>query len=268
VWLVVVLSGVEAAVLVFVLASVLGWSLRRPVGLRPGLRVAGAVGAFYGVYVGLVVATPPGARSVALRHGRLFARLEFGAPVERASVWLLAHSGPLASVAEFWYLWAHLVGTFLALALLVVFGGPSGIRRFGSGLLVLSVVALAVFAVFPVAPPALTLGRGVWLSRLAASGELPWSAFPSLHVAWADWSGITVSSLLPASRWRSLVRYGYPAVTTCVVLATGNHWVLDCLGGTVLCLLSLALTGWAGRCRPLRSCSPPLFSSASRCRLP
>jgi hypothetical protein len=268
VWLVPVVSGVEAAVLVFVLSSVLGWSLRRPVGLRAALRLSGLVGAFYGVYVQLVVATPPGLRSVALRHGRLVARLEFGAPVERGAVWLLAHSGPLSSVALFWYLWAHLVVTFLAVSLLVVYGSPAEVRRLGLGLLVLSVVALGVFAVFPVAPPALTLGRGVWLSRLAASGELPWSSLPSLHVAWADWSGITVSSLLPASRFRSLVRFGYPAVTTCVVLATGNHWVLDCLAGTALCLLALALTGWFGRCRPLRSCSPLLFSSASRCRLP
>jgi hypothetical protein len=268
VWLSVVLSGVEASALVFVLSSVLGWSLRRPVGLRPACRLSGLVGAFYALYVVLVESTPPGLRSVALRHGRLLSRIEFGAPVERASVWLLAHSGFASSVAQGWYLWAHLVGTFLAVSLLLVYGTPSQVRRYGLALLLLSVAALLVFSLYPVAPPALTFGRGVWLSRLAASGELPWSSLPSLHVAWADWSGIAVSALLPSSRFRWLPRYVYPGVTTVVVLLTGNHWVIDCLAGTALCLSALVFTGLAGRCPRLLSFSRPRFSSASLFRLP
>src|SRR5262249_21298251 len=56
-----------------------------------------------------------------------------------------------------------------------------------------------------------------------------YAAFPSLHVAWAAWCAWALSLALPG-RWRRLV-WLYPALTSLVVVGTGNHYVLDVVAG-------------------------------------
>ena len=56
-----------------------------------------------------------------------------------------------------------------------------------------------------------------------------YAAMPSLHVAWAAWCAAAVVTTT-RGRWRHLA-WLYPAVTTLVVLASANHFVLDAAGG-------------------------------------
>ena len=64
-----------------------------------------------------------------------------------------------------------------------------------------------------------------------------YAAMPSLHVAWAAWCALAVVTAC-RSRWRRLA-WLYPAVTTLVVLASANHFLLDAAGGLAVAGLGL-----------------------------
>ncbi|WP_348772480.1 phosphatase PAP2 family protein [Streptomyces sp. RPA4-2] len=67
-------------------------------------------------------------------------------------------------------------------------------------------------------------------------------AMPSLHVGWALWSGWF---LFRHARRKTLRGFGlaYPALTTLVVIATGNHYLADAIAGAFLTLLVGAVVG-------------------------
>ena len=67
----------------------------------------------------------------------------------------------------------------------------------------------------------------------------PFAAMPSLHLAWAVWSAMFAARLIRRRSLRS-VAYTYPVVTTIVVMATANHYLLDAVAGAVLALAA----GW------------------------
>jgi hypothetical protein len=124
-------------------------------------------------------------------------------------------------------------------------------------------VAFLCFWVFPVAPPRLlpsrfgiidTLvtfsqnGGHVETSLINSAGDV-YASMPSLHVAWAVWCALV---LYPVARHRvsRVLLVTYPALTTLVVLTTGNHFVLDAVAGaalvaTVRMITTKASSAWA-----------------------
>ena len=70
----------------------------------------------------------------------------------------------------------------------------------------------------------------------------PVAAMPSHHVAFAVVSGAGIAmrarSPLARAAWRA-----YPALVAVVVIATGNHYVLDVPAGAALGAAARALTG-------------------------
>ncbi|WP_254878941.1 phosphatase PAP2 family protein [Streptomyces sp. NA04227] len=113
-------------------------------------------------------------------------------------------------------------------------------------LLLTTVVALAGYYLYPLAPPRLLPGEGfvdtvlthhTWGSM--ASGDLKtvsnqYAAMPSMHIGWSLWCGLTIFALarLP---WARLLGLLYPVATLIVIVATANHFWLDAVGG-ILCL--------------------------------
>lgn len=108
--------------------------------------------------------------------------------------------------------------------------------------------ALPVFLLLPTAPPRTLDG---FVDTMAASGvdiEHPFllrfynpiAAMPSLHVAFAVVTGADLALRArrrpTAMAWRS-----YPAAVSLVVVATGNHFALDCAAGAMLGALARRL---------------------------
>jgi membrane-associated phospholipid phosphatase len=63
---------------------------------------------------------------------------------------------------------------------------------------------------------------------------------PSLHVGWAVWAAWALYPLLNRpGRW---IVIAYTAGTTIVVVATGNHWILDAAAGAAIVWLAITLT--------------------------
>ncbi len=123
-----------------------------------------------------------------------------------------------------------------------------------SSLVLASAIALVIYAAWPMAPPRYVMSGAVdTVHDVLASGghgvaglvnDL--AAMPSMHVGWALWCAVVVVRL-SASRLRHLA-WLYPLVTTLVVIATANHYLLDAVGGVVVVAVPLYLTGaWNGR---------------------
>jgi hypothetical protein len=133
-------------------------------------------------------------------------------------------------------------GAITATALVLQFRrGDPVYRRERIAALTAFVGALPCFAAFPTAPPRTldayvdTLGSRGWNLDHPVLVRLynPIAAMPSLHVALAVVTGVGCASRAAGGFGRT-GWLAYPAVVTLVVLATGNHFVLDVVAGAVL----------------------------------
>jgi membrane-associated phospholipid phosphatase len=150
--------------------------------------------------------------------------------------------------ASYWYQFMHITVTLLVL-LWVYWRRPGSYRRARNALVLTNVFGLAFFLAYPAAPPRFLPGAG-FIDAVAQAGfgtshsgpvsADQFGAFPSLHLAWAVWTAVVASQLVHA-RWLSRLWLCYPLITATVVVATGNHFVLDILAGSAIALITLAI---------------------------
>ena len=113
-------------------------------------------------------------------------------------------------------------------------------------------IALPVYALFPVAPPRLadmglvdtiTTQTGVALdSKLTTSMYNEYAAVPSLHAGFALAVSIVLGAVATRRRWRILAWSWAPLVSLSVV-ATGNHFVTDIAAGLLVTAAGFAAGG-------------------------
>jgi hypothetical protein len=168
--------------------------------------------------------------------------------------WLI-RSDLLTDLAGYWYQFAHLSVTMSVLACCFRFR-PDIYRRARNSLVLVNVVGLIVFWLYPVAPPRLLPGSGFvdttaafWQEAARQVSANEFSALPSLHLAWATWSVLVARQLLRNRPWPRRLAPVHAVITALVVVATANHYVIDVMTGISVCLLSAMATGLIG---PLR----------------
>jgi diacylglycerol O-acyltransferase / wax synthase len=196
----------------------------------------------------------PGRTATADGHGRSVFAVERALHIdlERSlNHWLVPHQ-LLRTAADYEYAVTYLASALALLAWLFVFR-PATYRWARSSFLLLNVLGLTCFALFPVTPPRLLpdlgfvdtvrLGRtwGSWGSPLVAHAN-QLAAMPSLHIAWALWVSV-VLACISGARWLQLASAGHVLLTALVIMATANHYLLDAVGGGVLVWLTLSLMG-------------------------
>ncbi|HTW21124.1 MAG TPA: phosphatase PAP2 family protein [Mycobacteriales bacterium] len=128
-------------------------------------------------------------------------------------------------------------------------------------LLFTTLIGLACFSLYPVAPPRLL---GGFIDTMAKYSHYGWwgkaasaprgfghdtnqyAAMPSLHVGWALWSGwqLVKHGKHRVTRWLGVL---YPIVLSIVVVATANHYLLDVVGGVAAVLLGTVMAWLFGR---------------------
>jgi hypothetical protein len=208
----------------------------------------------------------------ALSHGRdiIHAERVLGISPELSLDRWLVGKHTLGVLLSYYYDNAHFIVTFALLGYLW-WRRADIYRPLRTSLVLINVGGFIVFWLYPVAPPRMLDGfrdivaeRGIfgsWHSGALASDANQLAAMPSLHIAWALWCSVAIwrMSDRPAARAIAVV---YPFVTAFAVLATGNHFVLDMLGGAalavgILCGVAYAprtrLGGWAAGLRPHRA---------------
>jgi hypothetical protein len=139
-------------------------------------------------------------------------------------------------------------------------------RPLRNSLVLVNVLAFVVFWLYPVAPPrmlngftdvvASTHAFGSWHTGALASHANQLAAMPSLHMAWAAWCALALWRISKRS-WVRAPALLYPCMTALAVLATGNHFLLDVLGGLAAIAVAVTLTevsmGLATRLRSTRA---------------
>ena len=80
---------------------------------------------------------------------------------------------------------------------------------------------------------------------------------PSLHVGWSTWSALALLPLV-RRRWLKVLVALYPFVTIFAIVVTGNHWILDAVGGWVVLAAGYGAAILLERVsRPAATGSPP-----------
>jgi hypothetical protein len=164
---------------------------------------------------------------------------------------------PLAEFCGYFYGTLHFIVT-PAVLIWLYFRRPGSYARLRSTIFIATGAALVCFWAWPLAPPRFAMS-GITDTIVdrdifgAGSPDGPsgmvnlYAAMPSLHCAWAIWCAVAVY-LTTRSSWRRLV-WAYPITTTLVVMGTGNHFLLDAVGGLAVVMLGLWLTSsrpWRG----------------------
>lgn len=189
---------------------------------------------------------------LALAHGRgilSFERSLHIAPELSLNRWLSGHQ-TLATIASYYYDNAHFLVTFGLLGWLL-WKRVDIYRPLRSSLVAINVIGLVVFWRYPVAPPRMLASSGFsdvvasthtigsWHTGSLAADANQFGAMPSLHIAWAVWCTFVLWRL-STRVWVRALALLYPCVTAFAVLSTGNHYLLDLLGGLATFALALA----------------------------
>lgn len=213
----------------------------------------------YLAYEGIRIAVR-GDADEAIYNARVLNRLETGLHLdpERALNHALSAQDWLSQVAGYYYATLHFVVTPLVLIWLYRWhpGRYAWLRR---TIAAATLPSLLVFWAMPLSPPRFavpgitdTLAQWNILGGLAPRGSEPvanlYAAMPSLHFAWASWCALAVWLVVrqrhPVVAW---LAWFYPALTGLDVMATGNHYLLDLVGGAGALCVGMVFASLHGR---------------------
>ncbi len=187
-----------------------------------------------------------GDRAASDAHGR--ALLDFerwaGLDVERPANELLVRHGWLGAAAAWEYATTYVIGTFGFLIWLWWRRNPA-YEWARNTLILVTLIAICCFAVWPTTPPRLLPGEGftdviamhhppaTWGSEVVSAGANPYAAMPSLHIGWVAWIGAAAvrARCRPWFAWLCALHL---VVTGLVIVATAAHYVVDIPGGLLL----------------------------------
>ncbi len=195
--------------------------------------------------------------AVANAHSLLDLQQRLHLDWEHSAQVLVEQHSWLATASSWFYFWGYL--PVVAVALVALFTvSPHGYAYLRNALLAGGVVGLPVYVLYPLAPPRLTdLGYADPVAAsLVADPSRPIGianeigAMPSFHVAYLVVVSVAIWRLT-RSRWIRAWCVLHPLTMCWVILATGNHWVLDLPAGLLLAVVGLgAAEALAGRMHP------------------
>ncbi|MGX6449776.1 phosphatase PAP2 family protein [Patulibacter sp. S7RM1-6] len=123
-------------------------------------------------------------------------------------------------------------------------------------------LALLGYVLLPTAPPRLVPGLGIHDAVAAATGVdpadqtqavnglyNPYAAVPSMHVGFSLMIGVPLARL-SKHRLTRIFWAIYPLLVLFVVMATGNHFLVDGILGAVAVGLAALVARWLGQRRP------------------
>jgi len=207
----------------------------------------------------------------AINHGLAVLHITewFHLDLERAFNGILMDNHWLATIANYDYAMLHLPLT-AGILIWVFWKHRDRYLPVRNVLMITTLIGLVGFWVYPMAPPRLLPGDGfvdtvvyfnTWGSvadpKMAAATN-QFAAMPSLHCAWALWCGLCLF-FLARHRVLRVIGVVYPLWTVFVVLGTGNHFLLDAVGGATCVAISTAIV-WKFRKR--HPWAPPAVSTA------
>lgn len=161
-----------------------------------------------------------------------------------------------SDACAWFYVWGYFPSVFAAMIWLYA-RRATAYALLRNALLASGAVGLFFYAFYPTAPPRLTGlgyadtvatgGLGAEARPLGVANEL--AAIPSFHIAWLVVAAVVVFRVTSSRGLRALC-VAVPALMSYVVVATGNHWVLDVPAGLALALVGLLVADRLARPTP------------------
>ncbi|WP_405879478.1 phosphatase PAP2 family protein [Streptomyces sp. NBC_01384] len=232
----------------------LGRVLTRPNLLLELLLIRVGYSTYQQVRLATAGGTNAGGRVTAEHHGEQVLSIErfLHIDIEHWANHAVVKVGWLRDFFDFYYLSFHFVVPLTVLGVLYA-RRPGDYRWARSALGFTTLVALVGFWLFPLAPPRLMPGLGVidtvygvqdfskpdYGTLTALTNQ--YAAMPSLHFGWSLWCGLVIAILAP-KWWMKALGLLYPLCTVSAIVATGNHWVLDAVGGAAVVSAGFGLT--------------------------
>jgi hypothetical protein len=235
---------------------------------RPWLREIAVVAALYvGYSLARVFASDD--RGIALQNATDLLHFErlVGLDTERSWNTLLVTHEWLTTFSAYWYATMHYVATPIMLYLLWR-RSRHLYSRMRWALVGSTVLALTGYLLFPTAPPRMMSG---YVDVMAETAHVGWwggsasapeglggltnelAAMPSMHVGWAVWCSLALL-VLGNRLWHRVASIVYTLVTTIVVVATANHWLIDAVAGAAIVMFFFGvfsvvprIRAWQGR---------------------
>jgi hypothetical protein len=208
---------------------------------------------FYSAYSSVRLAAT-GGRAAAEEHGHEIHSLEKALfiDVEHGINHAVVQVPWLENFFSFYYESFHFVVPLTILGVLYA-RRPADYRWARSALGLGTLLALVGFWLYPLAPPRLMPGLG-FIDTVHGAQNLAqpdygamtavtnqYAAMPSLHFGWSLWCGIVIVVLAP-KWWMKVLGMLHPLLTVSAIVATGNHWVLDAVGGAAVIGAGFGLT--------------------------
>ncbi|MFF7727699.1 bifunctional glycosyltransferase 87/phosphatase PAP2 family protein [Streptomyces sp. NPDC008001] len=204
-------------------------------------------------FYSFIRAQAPDERSLAEAHGRqiLGAERFLHLDAEHAFNHFVAGIGWLTGSMNYYYGTFHFLVPVSLLVYLYV-RRPGLYRWARTALSLATLIALAGFWAYPLAPPRLMPGLG-FIDTVNGPQDLAnpdfgaltelsnqYAAMPSLHIGWSLWCGFVIAVVAPR-RWLKCLGMLYPLLTFSVIVGTANHYVLDAVGGALVVLAGFAI---------------------------
>jgi hypothetical protein len=167
--------------------------------------------------------------------------------------WVVDHR--LAVLVLNWiYTYLHLP-VLIAFAIWVYLRRPTQYAAIRNAFLVSAVVGLAMYALYPCAPPRFIPGYGftdTLADYSAISYEMhsiqlfynPYAAIPSLHFGWSLLVGIGLC-WLGRNAFTRAIGILLPALMLIAIIGTANHFFLDAIAGSLVMGFGLLIGFWS-----------------------
>ncbi|MGD0997968.1 MAG: phosphatase PAP2 family protein [Thermoleophilia bacterium] len=220
------------------------WRGALPTGGRDALRQFFLLLTCYAAYDVARVAVR-GRQSVAMANaqGVINAEKALHVYIEPAVQTLASHVHVLVEFMDWFYGSVHLPATILVLVWIYLYRNET-FAFFRNVFLTMNVLAMAIFALLPVAPPRLVPTSGVvdtlylYSTSNYHSGILSfvtdqYAALPSLHIGYAVFVSLAIY-LLTTNRLARVLAAVYPVVVLAAIIITGNHYVIDAVAGVIV----------------------------------
>jgi len=203
-----------------------------------------------------------GASPDAFRNARWIVEIEQATflAFERSLQQLVLPFDWLVSFTNSYYGTAHFLVTVAVMVWMFLFR-KEGYRHMRNVFGIMMIVGLAIFWLFPLAPPRMlpcndsipvaaapdapalgecyvdtfNAGKQLWSYKSEAVKAItnPYAAMPSFHFGWALWCGLAVS-WYGRSRWLRRAGWFHVSFTFFAIIVTANHYVLDAVGGALV----------------------------------
>lgn len=180
-------------------------------------------------------------------------------------------------VADSIYAFAHL-GVTLGVAIWIFVAHRRHFHLFRNVAFLATIFAVIGYELLPTAPPRLTTGIVLdhrpfhfvdTMGHVLGTGTIngtpiaynPFSAMPSLHMAWAIIAGISVVTVARQPLLR-LAGALYPLIMLFTVVVTANHYLLDAFGAVVVVALAVVVGGIVEMIAAHQQRHTPLYSDS------